>query len=211
MKTNTMVNHLLAVALLLSGTAVGAAAAPAGAGAAPQSKKAVVAKIAVVNFEEIVNFEDPSKSKAIEWADRMTKLEQSLRPQISKIQDKENTLKAKLQKAQAEKSQDEEVKADLMRLKNDIEIEAEKYKKVSAKRFEDERAQFGDKIQKVVQVVAKEQGWTHVLPGPLLFAVPECDITSDVIEQLNKEFRAEQRAKSFAKPASSVTTGKQAA
>lgn len=167
----------------------------------PNGKKAIVTKDAVVNFQKIINFDDPKDAASLEWQDLMAELEKKLKPRLTKLQD----MQAKFQKDQKEaieqnKFNDEDIIARLAKLKNDIEVDAKAYQAYSQKLMAEAQMQFGEKVVAVAKEIALEQGWTRVdaLSGQTLWVSEACDITDDVVERMNKNYRAEQRAKKFA-------------
>jgi Skp family chaperone for outer membrane proteins len=160
-------------------------------------KTAIAAKLAVVDFQKIINFDVPEESSSLEWRDLMADLEKKLKPRITKLQDKQAKLQKRAQETQGK--MDDDINAELMKMQNEIEIDAKAYQTYSQKALGEVQNQFGEKVRLVVQAVAQEQGWTHVLPGPLLYVLESCDITNDVVDRLNKNYRTEQRAKKFGK------------
>jgi|GEM_PF-2317457 len=190
-------NIIFSVALLM---VFGVHAEPAANPVNPSKKKtAIVSKVAVVDFTDMFN--DPKESKSLEWQKLMGDAEEKIKPRLESLQKKQTEFQKKAKDAQikGQANMDEDTMAQLTKLEHDIQVDAKAYQAYSQKLMGEMQAQFGEKVTAVVKAVAKEQGWTHVLPGPLLYVDPACDITEDVVERLNSEYRAEQRAKKFAK------------
>lgn len=161
-------------------------------------KTPVVAKVAVVDFQKIINFDEPAGSASLEWRDIMAELEKKLKPRMNRLQDMQAKLQKDAKEAREQMRNDDDTAARLMKMQNDIEIDAKSYQSYSQKALAEVQTSFGEKVKAVVEEVAAEQGWTHVFPGPLLYSLASCDITDDVVERMNKNYREELRKKKFA-------------
>lgn len=194
-----MMQRFFLLSLLLISLSVHAAEVCPPTGARAGGKKTpIVAKVAVVDFQKIINFDDPSGSASLEWRDIMAELEKKLKPRMNKLQDMQTKLQKDAKEAREQMKNDDDTAARLMKMQNDIEIDAKSYQSFSQKALGEVQTQFGEKVKSVVEEVAAEQGWTHVFPGPLLYSLESCDITNDVIERMNKNYREELRKKKFA-------------
>jgi len=164
-----------------------------------KGKKAVVSKIAVIDYQKVADFEQPEQSASLEWRDLIADLKKDLDKRATKIREKQTELQKKSKQAEEARDNDEDTRAHLMKLQNEIEIDVKSYQSYSGKVVQEMQGKFGEKVKDAAQEIAQEQGWTHVIPGPLVYASPESDITDEVIERLNKKYRSDQRAKKFAK------------
>lgn len=158
----------------------------------------VVAKVAVVDFQKIINFDEPAGSASLEWRDIMGELEKKLKPRLEKIQNMQTKLQKEVKEAREQMKTDDDTGARLTKLEHDIQVDAKAYQSYSQKELGEVQTQFGEKVKSVIEEVAAEQGWTHVLPGPLLYSLGSCDITDDVVERLNNNYRVELRKKKLA-------------
>lgn len=165
----------------------------------PEERGAVVAKIAVVDFQEIFDV-DPKASPVSEWGDAMAKLEKELKPRLEKIQDMQARFQRDVKKLREQGKNDADAEAELMKLENDIQVDAKAYQAFSQKEFGKIQGFFAAKVNKVAEVIALKEGWTLVLalvPGQTLYVSDSCNITDKVIAKLNEDYRAEQRVKKF--------------
>lgn len=160
-------------------------------------KAAIPAKVAVVDFQKIINFENPDDSASLEWRDLTKELEKKLKPRVEDIQKKQMKLQKMAQEAQSKANIDVSTKTQIQQLQIEVENEYKAYQEYSQQALGEVQNQFGEKVRVVVQKVAQEQGWTHVFPGPLLYVLESCDITNDTVKALNDQYRTEQRAKKF--------------
>lgn len=162
----------------------------------PAAQKQTPTIVAVFDFQGIVNFDDPTKSDSLEWRDIMTDLEKNLKPRLDKLQKKQEKLQ-KLAKELQGGRPDEDKVAEAAQLESSLKIEAQAYQNHSQKELQKVQGQFGEKVRLTVEKVAQQEGVDIVIPGPVLYVREKCDITKKVIERLNNDYRAEQRAKKF--------------
>lgn len=160
-------------------------------------KIGIPAKVAVVKFEGIADFANPEKSESFEFRDKMATLSAELTKRAEKVQKLQTTFQKKLEEAQRLNKTDDDTTAELMKLKSELKIDGEAFQKWQQSTLGKFQAEFSEKMSAAVEKIAKEQGWTVVIPGPVLYSAPECDITADVVKKLNSDYRAEQRAEKF--------------
>src|SRR5437870_5663750 len=110
------------------------------------NKKAVVAKVGVVDFQKIIDMEDPANSASLEWRDIMMDLEKKLKPRMNKIQDMQTKLQKDAKEMREIGRPDDDTMARLQKLENDIQIDAKAYQSYSQKLLGEAQTQFGDKV-----------------------------------------------------------------
>lgn len=160
-------------------------------------KMGIPTKVAVVSFEGIADFANPEKSESFEFRDKMATITKELEKRGTKLRDMQTTFQKKLEEAKRNNKTDDDTTAELMKLQSELKIDGEAFQKYQTNTLGKFQAEFGEKIRAAVEKIAKEQGWNMVVPGPALYAAPECDITADVVKKLNSDYRAEQRAEKF--------------
>lgn len=160
-------------------------------------KMGIPSKVAVVSFEGIADFANPEKSESFEFRDKMAVIAKELEKRGTKLRDMQTTFQKKLEEAKRNNKTDDDTTAELMKLQSELKIDGEAFQKYQTNTLGKFQAEFGEKIRAAVEKIAKEQGWNMVVPGPALYAAPECDITADVVKKLNNDYRAEQRAEKF--------------
>lgn len=160
-------------------------------------KVPVVAKIAVVDDERIANPYDSENSPVLKYQDLMGALKQEMNKRSSQLQAKQAQYQSLAKQVEASgKKPDADTMAQLKKLANVIEIDAQ-----TAERYvQEETGKFRDEVNEAVEEIKKEQGWTHVASARAFLAFDKnTDITDELVERLNKKYRAEQRAKKFVK------------
>ena len=197
-----MKNYALSLLLLISSVALRAEDVNL------SSKQAIPTKVAYVNINRIMG-EDLDKG-SVEWRDIVNGLETELKERGSKIQadvqrgqkleaELRNPAQNKLTSNESRESKTEE----LMKLQKSVEIAAQAAQSYQNRVVQEAQASIFAKVEKIVNDIAKAQGWDLVIIGGGIYVNPRIDITDDVLAALNKEYKPKKAApvKPAAKPA----------
>ena len=200
-----MKNYALSLLLLISSVALHAEDVNL------SSKQAIPTKVAYVNINRIMG-EDLDKGSD-EWRDIVNGLETELKERGSKIQadvqrgqkleaELRNPAQNKLTSNESRESKTEE----LMKLQKSVEIAAQAAQSYQNRVVQEAQASIFAKVEKIVNDIAKAQGWDLVIIGGGIYVDPRIDITNAVLDALNKEYKPKKAAaKPAAKPAAKAT------
>jgi len=181
----------------------------AGLYAEQPNKVSKATKMAVVDYQRIANPYEPEKSEALEYKDLMAKLQKDVEKREGPIREKQAEYQKKaaehgheIEKAQvANKLKDADTQAKLKKsenalnnLKQEIQIDAQAVQQY----VEQESGKFNQKVKDAVEDIRKKQGWTHVAPAHQFISYDkDTDISEELLDLLNKNYRSEQRSKKF--------------
>lgn len=178
-----------------------------------ESRKAVTPKIAFVNLQRIITDKSNLSKGSIEWNDLYAKIQKTIEPEdkeLMELEDKfekgrsefeelQKSMKSGLSNQDALRRKYEEVGRIEMELRNRLQ----QRESFTQNELSKAQAQIGPKLDKIINQTRKNQGWDIILRAEVVLSSDEkFDITDQILEQLNKEYLEEQKAKKEAEKSS---------
>jgi len=123
------------------------------------------------------------------------KLDQEFRSRNDAIEMDEmrgDALEMRLQQADMSPENRTQVERDLRELRRNITRRKEDLRDELSFRRTEEVQQLEDQINIAVQEIAERNGFDLIISSPVIYANPDLDITSLILEQLEVEFSADQ-------------------
>jgi len=123
------------------------------------------------------------------------KLDQEFRARNDSIEMDEmraDTLELRLQQADLNPDNRSQIERDLRELRRNVTRRKEDLRDELSFRRTEEVQQLEDQINVAVQEIAQRNGFDLIISSPVIYANPDLDITSLILEQLEVEFTADQ-------------------
>lgn len=152
--------------------------------------------IAVVDVQQIVNFENPKESALVEWQDVVGNLQTDIEKRRNKLQEKQEKFQKEVSEIKDPQNMPEKEQERLSKKAQEIQREGQELQGYMQQELSKIQASIADKVKVAAKDVAQTLGYTHAaMKDVFLFVEESFDITKQVIEALNKKYQAEQRAK----------------
>jgi outer membrane protein len=103
-----------------------------------------------------------------------------------------DALEMRLQQADMNPDNRTQIERDLRELRRNINRRKEDLRDELSFRRTEEVQQLEDQINIAVQEIARRNGFDLIISSPVIYANPDLDITSLILEQLDVEFAADQ-------------------
>jgi outer membrane protein len=103
-----------------------------------------------------------------------------------------DSLEMRLQQADMNPENRSQIERDLRELRRNITRRKEDLRDELSFRRTEEVQQLEDQINIAVQEIARRNGFDLIISSPVIYANPDLDITSLILEQLEVEFAADQ-------------------
>jgi len=123
------------------------------------------------------------------------KLDQEFRARNDSIEMDEmraDTLELRLQQADLNPDNRAQIERDLHELRRNVTRRKEDLRDELSFRRTEEVQRLEDQINVAVQEIAQRNGFDLIISSPVIYANPDLDITSLILEQLEVEFTADQ-------------------
>ncbi len=173
----------------------------------PEKRKAVSAKIAVVDVRRIIT-QDPEALKfaSDEWRDLFNKLQETLKPALKEIADLEAQYKKKigeletLQKSGVSSREmlRKKYEEEAAPLEYQLQNQYQQHQRYSNEELYKAQAVVGPKVEKAIDAVCDAQEWDFAISRdalPSRKVAKKFDITDDVLNILNTQYAAEKAKK----------------
>lgn len=169
-----------------------------------ESSHAVTTKIAYVYLGRIMTIDSNALPKAsTEWKDMFDKLQQSLEPVNAELQKLEERFKKgrtefeSLQKSGLSSREALQRKAEEMaKLEYELRQSMQEREEFAQRELNRMQSVIAPKVETILKKIKEDQGWDAIERGEnLLLVTPKFDLTQQVLDQLNKQYAAEQEAK----------------
>jgi Skp family chaperone for outer membrane proteins len=190
-------------------------AAPKVAGAPTTQKVAGVPKLAFVNIQKIITFDEELLPEAShEWREFHTKLKETVEPaqkELADLRDRYEKGKKEFQSLQGSSLTSQEALKrkyeEVARVEYELSTRMQELDSFTQNEVKKAQAHIGPKLDKVINEVRLAQGWDLVARGEFIVAGDErFDITADVLVKLNKEY-ADEKAKKATKGSAAGAPG----
>ena len=164
-------------------------------GSAILAREAIVTKVAFCDMQQLMAYGSPEMIKQApeEWQKELGKLQAEVTKRAQKIQKMSQDLEkmadeAKKKKGMTSDDAREKQNIEMMELQQKIEIQAKALEAYQQQEFNKVGMAFQQKVAKKVKEIKEMQGWNMVVPIAL-FADESCDITKDVVNSLNSDYK----------------------
>lgn len=158
--------------------------------------KAFPTKIASVNTNLLFSDEVGAPE---EIRDEIAKIKQEFSERDGRLRKDYDRYAKEMSEFQTSKDKDPKKAEELRKMEANLELERQAAQSFGMRAQQELQYNMGPKIEKAMETVAQQQGWDAITFMPMKVINTKMDVTTDVVAEMNKEYRAQKAAQKFKK------------